>query len=167
MAEPAQRQGLRGGWEARRLGQPLMMGTTLYLFFEPVETGATLPAQIHDLQVPAFARFEGPLKPEIVVADEKPASVQLTFYTQNNFRIFVADLALQFHREIPPPPEVVAGERALREAVLRLEPLRLRRWIVTNEWWNDDDTARVDVLAEGTDPRTLEDVADDSARARE
>ena len=43
----------------------------------------------------------------------------------------------------------------MREAVLRLDPFRLRRWILTNEWWDDDDNARVEVLAEGTDPRPV------------
>jgi hypothetical protein len=131
------------------------MGTNLYLFFEPREPVATLPACIRDLSVPGFTRFEQPLKSKIEVADETPAPVRLVFYTQNYFRTFVADLVLQFCRDIPPPPEVAAGERELREAVLRLDAFRLRRWILTNEWWDDDDSPRVEVLAEGTDPGRL------------
>jgi hypothetical protein len=133
------------------------MGTNLYLLFEASEPGATLPACIRDLSVPGFTRFEQPLKPSIEVAGETPAPVRLVFFTQNYFRIFVADRVVQFSREAPPPPEVAAGERELREALLRLEPFHLRRWMLTNEWWDDDDDFRVEVLAEGTDPLTLED----------
>src|ERR1700729_1811223 len=89
-----------------------LMGTNLYLLFDAAEPGATLPARIRDLPVPGFTRFEQPLEPEIAVADETPTFVRFMFYTQNHFRIFVADLALQFCREAPPPPEVAAGERA-------------------------------------------------------
>jgi pimeloyl-ACP methyl ester carboxylesterase len=129
------------------------------LFVRPLlesRAAAEGPATPMRLPVPGFMRFEQALKPKIEVADERPAPVRLVFYAQNSFRIFVADLVLQFCRHIPAPPEIAVGERALREAVLRLDPFRLRRWVLTNERWDDDENARVEVLAEGTDSRTLD-----------
>jgi hypothetical protein len=111
------------------------MSTNLYLFFAATEPGATLPARVRDLSVPAFSRFDQPLDDLIEVTGEEPSPVRLTFYTENYFRVYVAELAIQFHRGIPPPREVAAGERWLREAVLRLEAFRLRRWLLTQEGW--------------------------------
>jgi hypothetical protein len=143
--------------ETCRLESATSMSTNLYLFFDPTELGATLPACIGDLLVPGFTRFEQGPHGNIEVANEQPAPVRLMFFTQNYFRIFVADLALKFYREAPPPPEVTAGERALRDAVTQLDALRLRRWLLVREWWDDDDNACVEVLADGTDVRGLED----------
>jgi len=49
----------------------------------------------------------------------------------------------------------VRGEQHLVAAVLKMTQFRLRRWLVTDEGWTDDDDPFVDLLREGSDAESL------------
>jgi hypothetical protein len=134
------------------------MSSSLYVLFDRAQPGATIVSFVSGMPVSGFALFDKPLKASFKAPGEEDAVVRLTFYAQNYFRIFISDLAIEFYRETQAPPEVIAGERAFRDAVLGCEHFKLRRWLLTTEGWDDTDNEYVQVVAEGTDAGGLEEV---------
>jgi len=92
---------------------------------------------------------------EIKAPDEQPLPVRCFLYAQDYFRIYIADMAVQFHREAALPPDLAVGEQEFQVAALSRADIRLRRWIATDEDWDDDEKRVVQILAEGKDRETL------------
>jgi hypothetical protein len=62
---------------------------------------------------------------------------------------------IQFYRESTLPPELATTEKYLQTAVLGLPQFRLRRWIITQEGWDDDDNYYIHIVSEGDSPESL------------
>jgi hypothetical protein len=95
------------------------------------------------------------LRSTIDVPGGPTVPARCAFYAQNYFRIFVGDRAIQFYREGALPPELASGEQHLLSAVLAATQFILRRWLVTEEGWDDEDNPYVTILGEGTDAEGL------------
>ena len=91
----------------------------------------------------------------IEAPDEGRLSVRCLLYARNYFRIYVADMAVQFRREAPLPSDLAVGDEEFQAAILAIPEIRLRRWISTDEDWDDDDKKVVQVLGEGKNQETL------------
>jgi hypothetical protein len=126
------------------------MSSSLYLLFEPAAgLEVTLPPLVQDLAVPGYSFSSHRLKPVMQVPGEPDVPTRCQFYAQNDFRIFIADPAIQFHRESALPSELANGGQRFQSAVLGLRQFTLRRWIITEEDWDDDDQPVVRILSEG------------------
>ena len=86
---------------------------------------------------------------------EPSLPVRCAFYAHSYFRIFLADRAVHFYREAALPAELARGEQQLVAAVLEMIPFHLRRWLITEEGWTDDDEPFVTLLQEGNDAESL------------
>src|SRR5436190_22358975 len=134
----------------------MRMSSVLYLLFEnPAGAGESLARQVEVLEIPGYSFSRRPLKDVIRAPGEPEMPVRCLFYAQNYFRVFVSDLAVEFHREATPPPEVVAAERVLRSRMLDMPGFKLRRWVTTSEGWDDNNNRFVRVLSQGTGRETL------------
>jgi hypothetical protein len=130
------------------------MSTSLYVFLDaPESEEVTLPQLLQDLSIPGYSFSTHPLRSAIDAPGEPSVPTRGAFYAQNYFRIFLADRAVQFYRDAALPPELAAGEQYLLSAILTLPQFNLRRWIVTDEGWDDEDEPYVTILDEGTDAR--------------
>ena len=133
--------------------------STLYLFFEVSNSNDVLPQVLQGLVVPGYSFWPHPLRATIAAPGEPRLPVRCTYYAQSWYRIFLADRAIQFCRDDPfrdgQPAELVRGEQHLVAAVLKMTQFRLRRWLVTDEGWTDDDDPFVDLLREGSDAESL------------
>ena len=132
------------------------MSSVLYLLFEKSAAGGgSLAREVKGTEVAGYSFSEEPLKKMIRAPGEPDMPVRCLFYAQNYFRVFVSDLAVEFHRDSTPPPELVTAEGLLRSRILEITGFRLRRWVATSEGWDDDDKPFVRVLSEGTRRETL------------
>src|SRR5262245_58193288 len=116
------------------------MSSNLYLLFETQEgANVALPEFLQEVTIPGYTFWRGPLKHTIKVPGESAVPTRCLFYAQNYFRISISDLVMQFYREITLPAELAAGEKSLQAAAFNLSPFRLRRWIITDEDWDEND----------------------------
>jgi hypothetical protein len=133
--------------------------STLYLFFEVTDSNDVLPRALQGLVVPGYSFWPSPLRATFDAPGEPRLPVRCTYYAQSVYRIFLADRAIQFDRDDSfldaQPAELVRGEQHLVAAVLEMPQFRLRRWLVTDEGWTDDDERFVDLLREGSDAESL------------
>ncbi len=125
------------------------------MFFDVLNPNDALPQALRDLAVPGYSFWPDPMRRILDAPGEPSLPVRCTFYANNYFRIFLADRAIHFYREAPLPPELAKGEQHLVAAVLEMIPFRLRRWLVTEEGWTDDDEPFVHLLQEGSDAEGL------------
>lgn len=110
---------------------------------------------VRDVSIPGFSFYNLPSKPSIKAPGERNLVVRYNFYAQNYFRIYISDLAVEFSRETPAPPHIAEGERMLLNLILALPRLRLRRWILTSEGYDDDDRYFAKIVAEGNTADSL------------
>jgi hypothetical protein len=82
--------------------------------------------------------------------------LRTTLYSENYFRVSVADGAVVFREETAPPPQIVAANQRLCGILLSSPELRIRRWVHTLEDWDDEDRSFVRVLDEGVGPDRLQ-----------
>lgn len=133
--------------------------STLYLFFDVSNSNDVLPRALQGLVVPGYSFWPSPLRATFDAPGEPRLPVRCTYYAQNWYKIFLADRAIRFDRDDPfrdaQPVELVRGEQHLVAAVLRMTQFHLRRWLVTDEGWTDDDDPFVDLLREGSDAESL------------
>ncbi len=127
------------------------MSSSLFLMFRAAEEQALLPSLVKAFSVRGFSFSETPQKRFINAPGEPTVSAQCCFYARNHFRIFVADLAIEIYHEASLPPDLAVGERQFLKEVLKLPGLNLRRWIVAEHGWDDEDNPSVQVLSEGQD----------------
>ena len=136
------------------------MSDNLYLLFDVSgQEQASLPACLKDTYIPGYSFWNSPLKNFIQVPGECSLPVKCLYYTENDFRIYLCDLAVQFSRDRLAPPHIATGERTLLSLILAMPQFRLRRWIITSEGWDDDDQEFTQIVAEGSksDIFTIED----------
>ena len=131
------------------------MSSNLYLVFDSTNGGASLPQLVQGLAISGYSFSAEPLKSFIEPPGEPQAAVRCGFYAQNYFRVFISDSAVQFCREVALPSDLADGEKQLLAAIFRRPDVRLRRWIITSEDWDDDDKPTVQILSEGIEKATL------------
>jgi hypothetical protein len=132
------------------------MSSVLYLLFENVSgRGGSIARQVEALKVPIYSFSQKPLKDLIRPPGEREMPVRCQFYAQNYFRVYVSDFAVEFHRDATALPELRAAEELLRSRILGLPGVKLRRWVITTEGWDDDDKPFVQVLSQGSSHETL------------
>jgi len=131
------------------------MSSNVYLLFDVSKSTDALPRALEELAIQGYSSWRAPLRATLDAPGEPSVPVRCAFYARNHFRIFVADRAIQFYREAPLPPELARGEQQLVAAVLDMPSFRLRRWLVTEEGWSDDDEPFVNLLREGGDASDL------------
>jgi hypothetical protein len=126
------------------------MITNLYLLFEATEAAeATLAPVLQQLVIPGYSLWSDSLKWDIKVPGEPDVPGVCFFYAQNYFRIFISDLVIKFDRGSLLPPELANGENYLQSTVLGMPQFRLRRWMITEEGWDDADNFYTHILNEG------------------
>ncbi len=137
------------------------MSSNLYLLFQTAEAGAevSLPQFLEGMDIPGYSFWDNRLKHRIKVPGEPDVPERCLFYAQNYFRIFISDLVIQFCREIEStlPPEIAAAEKHFQSTVFGLRQFRLRRWIMTEEGWDDDDNPYMRIVSEGNSPESFKD----------
>ena len=132
------------------------MSSVLYLLVEgPGRGEGSLARHVKGIMIPGYSFSEEPPKKVIRAPGEPDMPVRCLFYAQNYFRVFFSDLAVEFHREYTPPPELVTAEALLRSRILEIPGFTLRRWVATSEGWDDDDRPFARIVSEGTSLETL------------
>ena len=133
------------------------MSSHLYLFF--TSTGAAsgcFPADwVQGLKIPGYSFSDAPPMGNIEAPDEPRLPVRCLLYSGNYFRIYVADRAVLFRSEAPLPSDLAMGEREFQAAILAVPEVRLRRWLATDDDWDDDEKKIVRILGEGKNQETL------------
>jgi hypothetical protein len=134
------------------------MSFSLYVLFDPTGEGrASVIEVLRNADVTGYTFFDAPLKAAINPPDEPNSTVRCTYYAENYFRLFISDLAVQFYREASLPDWIAKADEQIVHALLAARQIRLRRWINTQEGWDDDDLPFVRIVGEGDKPEELPD----------
>lgn len=129
------------------------MSSNLYLFFDVSNSNDVVHRALEELVVPGYSFWRdggGTLD-----APGEPSVPVRSFFYAHYSRIFLADQAILFCREPAVPPELASGERHLVAAILEMTQFHLRRWLLTEEDYDDEDEPFVNLLREGSDAVSL------------
>jgi hypothetical protein len=132
------------------------MGSSFYVLLD-VEAGSTVSLSqiLRDVAGTGYSVYESPFREAVCPPGEPPAPIRCTLYAGNYFRVFVADRVVEFYHEAVPSQEIVDADERLRYALLHAPGLRIRRWVRTEEGWDDEDRPFLRVLDEGDGPDRL------------
>jgi len=126
------------------------MSSSFYVLLEVVEADSptALPQILREVAGPVYSVYESPLREVVRPPGEEPAPVRCALYAGNYFRVFVADRVVEFYQEAVPSQEIVDADERLRNALLHAPGLRVRRWVRTEEGWDDEDRPVARVLGD-------------------
>ena len=130
------------------------MSSNLYLFFDVSSSNDVVHRALQEFVVPGYS-FWRAAGWTLDAPGEPSVPVRSFFYAQSYFRIFLADQAILFYRESALPPELATGEQHLVAAILEMTQFHLRRWVLTEEDYDDEDEPFVNLLREGRDAVSL------------
>ena len=132
------------------------MSSSFYVLLDvEADSPVALTQVLREVAGPGYSVYESPLREAVRPPGEQPAPVRSTLYAGNHFRVFVADSVVEFYHEAVPSQEIVDADERLRNALLHAPGLRIRRWVRTEEGWDDEDRPFVRVLDKGDGPDRL------------